>query len=316
MEFRRLRHFVHVAELGSLSKAAERLHIVQPALSQSIKLMEDELGTMLFTRSRRGMELTEAGRLFLKSAYAILNQYNRAKEDISEIGSSPKGVVSVAMTASAMHALTVPICEDLLGRYPGIVLNIEEGLAANLQQSLEAGWYDLMVSYMTKADDSLHVEDLIEEDLFLVDAYCKGDRAAEIEFREISNFSLILPQSQHGVGGAIHATAAELGLTLDMARVTAAMHPTLQLVEAGYGQSLLPWTAIYDRVAEKRVTARKVVSPNIRHKVSMIYLASRPLTKATIAVMDILRSSVRQLHAEGIWPGRLVPGANAAENNP
>lgn len=306
MEFRRLRHFVHVAELGSLSRAAEHLHIVQPALSQSIKVLEEELGTVLFKRSRRGMELTEAGRLFLKSAYGILNQYNRAKEDISEIGNSPKGLVSVAMTASALHVLTVPLCSEVLRRYPGIILNIEEGLAANIQHSLEAGWYDLVVSYMVKADDGLHVEGLIEEELFLVDKYRGRADTANIEFRDIQAYPLTLPQSQHGVGGPIEATAAELGIKLEIARVTAAMHPTLQLVEAGHAFSLLPWSAIYDRVADKKVTARKVVSPAIRRKVSMIYLASRPLTQATIAVMEILRSAVRELHAKGVWPGQLI----------
>jgi LysR family transcriptional regulator, nitrogen assimilation regulatory protein len=312
MEFRRIRHFVHIAELGSLSKAAERLHVVQPALSQSIKHLEEELGAKLFRRSRRGMELTEAGRMFLDSAYGILNQCNRAKENISAIGNNPKGLVSVAMTASAMHVLSLPICSALQRRYAGITLNIEEGLAANIQQSLEAGWYDLMVSYMAKTEDSFHVEELIEEDLYLASAYHDRADTSDLDFRDLRSFLLVLPQGQHGVGGSINATAAECGITLNIAQVSAALHPTLQLVEAGHGHSLMPWSAIYDRVEQKKIVARKVVRPTLCHTVRMIYPSHRPLTQATIAVMEILRISVRAMHAERKWPGRLLIKENPA----
>lgn len=127
MDFRRIRHFAHISELRSLSRAAERLHIVQPTLTQSIQKLEAELGTTLFLHSWKGMELTESGHMFLKYAYGILNQYSSAKESISTIGENPKGQVSVAMLASALHVLSVPVCQD-------IELNLEEGLAANIQQ--------------------------------------------------------------------------------------------------------------------------------------------------------------------------------------
>lgn len=306
MDFRRIRHFVHTAELGSLSRAAERLHIVQPALSQSIKRLEEELDVLLFTRSRRGMELTEAGHMFLKSAYGILNQYNRAKENISAIGTHPKGLVSVAMTASALHVLSVPVCEQIREECPGIEINLEEGLAANIQQGFEAGWYDLVISNMTGAGDSIQIEDLIEEDLFLASPYKKSTSKADIPFEKLSGLDLILPQDQHGVGASIQETADRLGVDITAAQITGAMHPTLQLVEAGFGHSLLPWSSIYDRVEQKRLSARRVVKPGICHKVSVIYPTHRPLTQATIAVMNVLRHAVMRVHAEGRWPGKLL----------
>ena len=306
MDFRRIRHFVHTVELGSLSKAAERLHIVQPALTQSIKRLEADLGVLLFTRSRRGMELTEAGRMFLKSAYGILNQYHRAKENISAIGSNPQGRVSVAMTASALHVLSVPLGSDLQANYPGIELNIEEGLAANIQHGFEAGWYDLVISYMVKPDDAVHIEDLIEEELFLTSPYRTGAVKSDIRFRDLRNYPLIMPHDQHGVGASVQQIARDMNVKLSAAHITGALHPTIQLVEAGFGNSLLPWCAIHDRVAKKSLVARRVVSPRIRHTVSMVYPAHRPLAQATITVMNVIRRAMLKVHNEGKWPGRIL----------
>ena len=306
MDFRRIQHFVHVAELGSLSKAANRLHIVQPALSQSIKRLEDDIGAILFVRSRRGMEPTEHGLVFLKYAYGILNQYNRAKESIATIGENPKGIVSVAMTASALHALTVPVCTRLKEEFPDIELCIEEGMAANIQQGFEAGQYDLVVSHLVKPNDTIHIENLIQEDLFLVTSYQDRSEKTEISFGELAKIPLILPQGHHGVGGEIFALAENHGFKIISAKVRGALHPTLQLIEAGFGQSILPWSAISDRIAQKKLRARRIVQPNIYHTISMAHPSHRPLTQASIAVMKIIRQSIGKIHDQGKWSGKLL----------
>ena len=312
MNFRRISHFVHIAELGSVSKAATRLGIVQPALSQSIRLLEEDLGVVLFTRSRRGMDLTEAGRLFLESAYGILNQYSRAKENISAIGEDPRGRVSIAMTASALHVLTVPLCDLVRRRYAGIELTLEEGLAGDIHQRFEAGLYDLVITYLALTGDGVHSEDLIEEELFLASRYRSDAPGGDIAFRSLARSSLILPPDQHGLRSMVTGVADELGLAIRCAPLTAALHPTIELVEAGVGESLLPWAAIHDRVAAKRLSARRVVRPRLTHRVSMVYPSTRPLTQATRAVMAAIRDAVTTVNHQGQWPGKLLLGARAA----
>lgn len=306
MDFRRIQHFINIAELGSVSKAAARLNVVQPALSQSTKRLEAELGVLLFARSRKGMELTEAGHTFLEYAYGILNQFNRAKESLSNTTDKPEGKVSVAMTASALHVLTVPVCQYLADHYPDIKLNIEAGLAGNIQQGFEAGQYDLVLSYLTEPNDSIHREELIREDFFLVTPYDPGNEGADIFFSELNNLPLIIPQEQHGVRAVIMKHAMDQKIKIFTAQVSGALHPTLQLVEAGFGNSLVPWSAIYDRVAQKRLSARKIVDPCLHHTVSMIYPTHRPLTPATVVVMDAIRYSAVQAHNSGSWSGQML----------
>lgn len=315
MDFKKLRQFIYVAELGSLSLAAERLNIVQPALSQSIRKLEEELTVQLFTRSRNGMELTEAGTLFLNHARGVINQYNKAKESLISIDQNPSGTVSVAMIASALSVLTLPLWTQLDRDFPDIKLNVEEGLAATITQGFEDGLFDIIVTYPIKTSIDVHVESLIEEDLFLVSQYRKA-YPPTIDLSQLEDVELIIPQSQHSVGGLVNKYAEELGIKLRPARVSAALHPTLTLLEHGYGYSLLPWSAINDRVRTKRLSASKVVNPGLSHKICMIYPSNRAISPAMRAVMRIIRASVITIHQKGQWVGSLAHSPNPDGSDP
>lgn len=315
MNFRRIQHFIEVAEVGNLSKAAKRLNIVQPALSQSIRRLEEDLNVALFSRSRKGMELTEAGQQFLISAHGIINQYNRAREDISTMARDPQGLVSVAMTASALNVLTVPLCQLLEDTYTNIDLNLDEGLAGNILKGFESGAYDLVVSYMATPSDSIGVEPLIEEDLFLTGPFETGATSRDIQFDQLPKFPLIMPQEQHGIHQMISNIAEERGVALNKTRVAAALNPTIELVAARQGYSLLPMSAIHNRLDRRGLTARRVIRPKLSHTVYMSYPTHRPLTQATLAVMNLIRQSVAQVHSDDKWPGKLLtkPATDASE---
>lgn len=305
MDFKRIRHFVTVAEARSLTKAAERLYIVQPALSQSIKKLEGEIGATLFVRSRRGMELTEAGTMFLKDAYGILNQFNRAKENVAAIGKKPTGLVSIAMTASMLNVLSTPICNLLRKSYPDIQLNLEEGLTGSIQQGFDAGWYDLVIIFDPEQSDSIHIEELIQEDLYLVTPYDKNS-PKEIYFSNLKDYPVIIPQAQDSIGHTLDTYAEQQQQVIRATNITAALHPALLLVEAGHGSTVLPWSAIYDRVQQRRLSARKITSPKLSRQVSMLYPTQRPLTQASIAVMEVVHQAVLQVHGDSHWHGKLL----------
>ena len=304
MDFRHIQHFIQTAELGSLSKAARQLNMVQPALSQSIKRLEAELGTVLFTRSRKGMALTEAGTLFLDHAYGILNQYNRAKENLAATSDVPSGSVSVAMTASALNVLAVPLCDAMSRDYPDINLNLEEGLAANIRKDFEAGRYDLMVSYLGAVETGVKYEPLIAEELFVVAQ--KGAKQNSINLEELQKIPLIIPQAQHGVGEIVKTSGRRAPLALKASQFSAALHPTLNLVEQGFGQTLLPWSAIYDRIGQGNLNAIPIESPGVYHNVGLIYPAHKPMTQAARQVYQSIKDSVMNVHRKGQWRGKLL----------
>jgi len=305
MDFRRIRQFIIVAELGSLSAAAQRLNMVQPALTQSIKKLEENIGKTLFRRSRKGMELNESGRLFLKHAYGIVNQYSRAREDLADLDETPRGQVSVAMVASALYVMSVPLCKAVKENYPDIILNLDEGLAANIRYGFEAGWYDFLVSYSDEQHDGVEVEPLLDEELFLVSSSkSRLEQEPEtINFSDLEDYELIVPQNQHGVTQLIDKHADIAGIKINRSQFAGPLHTTVQLIEMGLGYSVLPWSAIQSKVVEGRLAARKIVEPNIKRTVNLFYPTSRPVTRASRVVTDLIKQTMLSANADGTWPG-------------
>jgi LysR family transcriptional regulator, nitrogen assimilation regulatory protein len=113
MDVRQLRYFGAIAELGSVSAAANRLGVAQPSLSQHVKHLEEELGVTLLVRSPRGVILTDAGQILLAHAKSILDAVDVAVADLRNQSSELKGAVTFAIPSSASNVLSVPLCETV-----------------------------------------------------------------------------------------------------------------------------------------------------------------------------------------------------------
>ena len=183
-------------------------------------------------------------------------------------------------------------------------------MAGNIQQGFEAGKYDLVLSHLVQPSASIRIEPLIEEDLFLTMPFDDNNLGEDIQFIELDNMQLTIPQEHHGVAPEIAKYAEEKNIKILSAQVAGALHPTLQLIEAGLGNSLLPWSAINERVAQNKLSARKIINPTLHHIVNMAYPAHRPLTPAAIAVMELIRDTAKQVHNNGKWSGVLLVTKN------
>src|SRR3546814_19561694 len=113
MDLRQLRTFLHVAELGSLGRAAERLRVAQPALGRQIRLLEEELGVPLFTRHGRGMAPTPAGRILLDRASALLRLVADTRAEVSAERDAVKGTVSLGVPPNVGAVLAGGLVERL-----------------------------------------------------------------------------------------------------------------------------------------------------------------------------------------------------------
>ncbi len=164
MDLRHLRYFVAVAEEGHFGRAAERLHIVQPALSMQIRALEDEMGGALFTRTSRRVELTEAGRLLVIEAQRTLAQAERAKEVVQTSLRGEIGTIRLGFVGNAV--LTGRLMTDLRAfhvRYPSALVNLHEMPPHSQSEAVLAG--DLDVGYSPRGgfdiDAGLTVHPLI-----------------------------------------------------------------------------------------------------------------------------------------------------------
>jgi len=150
MNLKQLRYFVRIAECGSLSKAADELGIAQPALSQQLRALEDELGGELMTRHSRGIAPNDLGTMLLSHFGTILNEIDRTPLLVQDLTRNPTGEVRLGVTTTAARALTAPLVAKVHESYPGITLHVVEAMSGSLSQSLQRGSLDLSILYEPK----------------------------------------------------------------------------------------------------------------------------------------------------------------------
>ncbi|HIG60169.1 MAG TPA: LysR family transcriptional regulator [Gammaproteobacteria bacterium] len=307
MELRHLKYFVAVAETKSLSNAIKRLHIAQPALSHSIKNLEEELDTALFIRSRKGMELTGTGESFLISAKSILNEVARAKESVKEAEQNPSGSVSIIIVPSVSSVLSVPLFREVKKHYPNIVLRIDESTTLDIRQSFDTGALDLLVYFTADGVENIEIEPLLREELYLASQYNQDHQLPkEIEFSQLSGYPLMFPQVSQHVDRTIADTAKKLGVRVDVHPSTVAISTLIKLVRAGVTCGVVPWSLIYESVNNGELNAAKIVNPSVQRTINLISPTNRHRSNATIVVMNLIRQITRQLHAKRVWRGQLL----------
>ncbi|WP_353946363.1 LysR family transcriptional regulator [Streptomyces sp. HUAS MG91] len=169
MELRQLRYFLALAEECHFGRAAARLHVAQPALSQQIKQLERELGVQLFNRSTRRVEPTEAGRLLTGYARALVAEEERARVHLHELATGHAGRVSVGFIGTATYDVLPRVSRTVRARLPGITLDLRgELLTPELVEGLTSGTYDLAVLRGRVAGEGLRVTSLRSEPLVAV----------------------------------------------------------------------------------------------------------------------------------------------------
>jgi LysR family transcriptional regulator, nitrogen assimilation regulatory protein len=306
MDFRQLRTFTCVAELGSLSKASDTLRIAQPALSRQIKLLEHELRAELFTRNGRGMVLTDAGRLLLARTSGIVRQIDQIRDDIQSAQGPASGRVVLGLVPTVSCVLSARFARRSVERFPGISLRIVESYSGHLIEWLHRGEMDLAIVYGRSADLHLAVQSLGRDQIVAVGpAGCGLARKKQVEIGWLLRQRLVLPSHSHGLRALIEHAAALNKVTLDVQLEADSFRVLTSLVAEGLGFALLPPSSVRSEVAEGRLETATIAKPLSRE----LILASpidRPASIATAAVTALLREEIAACRKEGLWDIRLA----------
>jgi len=247
MELRHIRYFLAVHEERHLTRAAERLGIRQPPLSQQIRALESELGVKLFRRLPKGMEPTRAGLVFYERVRLFSAQVEQAVESARKTARGEEGRLVVGASSSAVLS---PIVPRLVRRFrqvaPGVTVLLEEDGAEELVHALRQGRIDVVFtrSRMPLPAD-LELRTLAEEDMFVAipsDHRLRGRGRSGISLRELSQEKLILYRRPGGPGlyDAIVAACRAAGFAPKIAQEALRLPSTLNFVAAGLGVSIVP----------------------------------------------------------------------------
>lgn len=312
MDMRQLRFFVAIAEEGSLSKAAERVHVAQPALSQHVRNMELDLKTELLFRSSRGVQLTEAGERLLTEARKLIAQFEELQDIVRGEEAEPAGEVRFGVPGTVSQVLSARLIQATAERYPKIRLRIAEAMSGFIFDWLREGKMDIAVLYRGTDSRGLRLKQVLSEELRLFAApgmdVGKGrDPDGSVELCEAIRLPLIVPSPGHGLRDLLdEAAATHCGAKLNTQTEIDSYAPIKALVERGFGFSVLPAIAIKQECAAGRLTSWQIVKPDMRRKVFIAVPGDRPLSAATRAVESLCAELLRQLVEEGTWDAELV----------
>lgn len=312
MELRQLRYFTAIAKHGTFSKAAEQVFVAQSALSHQLAQLEAELGTRLFHRSRRGVELTESGRIFLAHATGILRQVDDAKASVRNIDGDPSGKVVFGVPHSASNALALPLLQAVRQHLPKVELELTEELTGNLVQQLRSGQINLAVLFDDGSLNEFACKYLLDERLELISPASAPDRPqAAVSFQQALLLPLILPANPHGVRPIIEELARTHGLQepnviADISSISI-LRTTLL---AGLGHTLLPVMPLRHELEAGTLCAVPVENPTLKRRLALCTSKHIPLSAAATAVARLTGDLTQRLCTTKVWQGAaLIPKA-------
>lgn len=304
MDFKQLRALVTVAETGNVTRAAELLHIVQPAVSRQLKLLEDDVGTVLFERGRHGMELTEAGKTLVEYARRVLDEIERARAEMRPSQGAIGGIVTVGLLPSTCDLLSSPLVAAVAQSYPGIRVRISMSYAGHLQQWLESGEVDAALLYNPRPNQSLNTEALLDEDLWVVGLPSSGlSRDKPMRLSELATHPLVLPGGAHGLRTLVEHAAALKDLKLNVVAETNAMSVQKCLVLGGHGLTVLPTIAAVDDLAHGRLAAAPLTDPDLKRRIVLALPTTRQTTAPVRCVVTALVQCIKEAVSRGDWGG-------------
>jgi DNA-binding transcriptional LysR family regulator len=243
VEIRHLRYFIAVAEELHFGRAAQRLGMAQPPLSQQIRRLEEELGVQLLQRTKRRVQLTGPGRAFLEEARKTVAQMSRAAEVAQRASRGEVGRLAIGFLGAATYSLLPAILKVFRSRFPGVEIELNELKSSELIQSLHQGRIHVGLVRMPVNDEVLAVEPILQERLVVaLPEQHPLARKPRIAFAELADEAFLAPPRQ--LATSFHDQLTELarqaGFNLRLGAEASQLQTILSLVAAGMGVTLVP----------------------------------------------------------------------------
>ncbi|MFL9943784.1 LysR substrate-binding domain-containing protein [Paraburkholderia graminis] len=305
-----MRSFVHIARVGSFSRAAAELYIAQPALSRQIAKLEDELGTSLFVRYGRGVRLTGAGAQLLERAEMIINFVVQTGEHVRASTDRLSGHIAFGMPPAVGVRVSAPIIETFRNRWPAVSLHMREGLSSSLQEWLLDRRIDLAIVYNQPPLEAFDVRPLCSEAMVIAgppgDTVIQERGGEPLRIRDLAELPLIVPGFPHANRRVLEQAAVQHGVHLRIVLEVDSVTLTKALVRRGLGYALLTYTAIQEEAERDDLTSLPIERPAIRSVVSLAVLREQRASRLLRMMSDVVAEKMRDLVQNGAWKNHVT----------
>jgi DNA-binding transcriptional LysR family regulator len=297
MELRQLRYLVALADERNFTRAAAREHIAQPALSQQIRRLEEELGLAVVERSTRRVSLTDAGELLVARARTILAEVDAAHAEIEGLS----GLHTGRVTIGAMHTMG-PVDLSLAlalfhQRHPGVELTVREQASEELAEMLRIGELDLAFLSVTERVEShgLALHPLVYEELVVIVA-TDHPRAAQptIRMAELADEEFITWREGARLRELLLTAGREAGFEPAIKLASNESQRIRRLVARGLGVAILPRSDAEGPGAE--VAVADLVDPSLTRDITLAWREGRRLAPAAAAFLELARETFEPVH--------------------
>ena len=299
MDLPRLKRFLAVAELKSLTKAAVALGTTQSALSLQMAALERDCGGRLFDRTGRGVAPTELGARLVVGAQDLLKMAEQLTQEIKGVAGVPVGEVTVGLLPSLSGQISPLLLGAVLAQFPQIKLRILEGSNGQLDEWLTIGRLDAAVLYRYATSKVPSEETLGHIDSWLVGR--KGDPLTAqktLAFAKLHQQPLILPSMPNGLRATLNQLAVRKRMALKVLVEVDSIPTQKQLAASGFGYAILGLHAITDELASGTLQAARLIQPGIGRTVTLATSSQRPQTLAGKSVATLLRDLTKKFVAQ------------------
>lgn len=280
---RQLHAVLAVAEYNSFIAAAAFLKTSQPALTRTIKRVEDVLGVRLFDRSTRRVAITAAGKEFVAVAERMLNDLRISISSMREIAEQQRGQIIISSIMSVANGLLPAIVAKYRSSRPGVEVLLREGVHGTVLEDIRSGAADIGATYVDDLPDFIEAKPVSREvfDIVLPRAHplIKIDKRASVTLSELTDFPLVSLPYESRTRRIIDGAAATAGHTLHHVATVTQFATMMSFVRAGVGIAIVPSGAIAG-VLGKDLAVLKLTKPRLSRNVGLIWLRERELAPA------------------------------------
>jgi len=300
MEIRSLTYFSMVAELESLTHAADALGLTQPALGMQIRKLEDYLGVDLIERHSRGVRLTEAGRELAKHAKKLIEGFEEAKADVRRYGKDAVGTVRVGVTPSMGRVIVPRLLEQCADEHPTINLQLIQGFSDMLETALSEKRLDFAMTHRPIDTEQHESLPLYVEQFVLVGApELFVGMSDPVTPEQLAEMPLALDERSRHMRQRVDAALEARGLVFKDVQEINAINLRRELVIRGRRLSSATRALFQDDISNASLEVRKVDLDCLKIELSLATRRVERMTPAESAIRKLLTTLVDQVIAEG-----------------
>lgn len=296
MNLRQLRYFTKVVEIGNITRAAEALHVAQPALGLQIRQLEGELKVGLLVRHSRGVTPTEAGRLLCERGLAILREVEATRRDVMATAGRSWEAIRLGLSPSQMAMLGPDLVLRARASFPDLQVSLVEGLSHMLVDLVERDELDLALASDAEVRPGLTQTLLLEEDLVLVTLPGRLPTGT-VTLAKMLELDLVLAGHRDSVRRAVESAAQRLSVTPVVAFEVQSVAAMKRMVVRELGVTVLPRGAVAEELARGELEVRRIVEPALSRSLYLVRPSHRLSLRHEPDFVALVKRMVEE-HAE------------------